>query len=834
MPAPPTPASALLRRHPAALLIVPTAALLGGQVAAEAVEIAAAVRWTWIALFGAGAAWLFLRREGRWAVLFLSTGTLFLVGYAAYRNALAPRLPPDHLRLRAAAGEALYVEAVHYREPERLLDRTRWYLRAEALWLPHGAEEARGNVLVVLRDERGDWRYGDRVRLWLRLRPPRNPGNPGGFDYERYLARRGIYVTAFLSDDTGVELLARGGGAWSWVERVRREIRSFFERSLPSESAALLKALVVGDMGGISREMRESAVAAGVAHILSISGLHVAMLGAVVFVLVRAAGAASTFVLLRFNLLKIATFASFLAVLLYTLVAGAMVPTVRSAIMIGVYQGAVLLDREDEVFSSLALAALLIGLAWPGVAMEISFQLSFLAVLAIVWGLRRVQKWWPPTRERGLPQERSRLRPLVRRAALYLAVPLLATVGTAPAIAHHFGHLSLAGLLSNPAIVPLVGFLVVPLGLTSGFVSLVSSAAASLVLALAEPLAGLTLALVAFFAALPLASVAVPVPDAAEVALLYLLLLPFVLATRRWQLAAAAAVAVSAAALAVAAWGRPRGELRVTFLSVGQGDAAVVEFPGKATLVVDAGGSPLGDFDPGEAIVAPFLRARKIVRVDYLFVSTPRVDHYGGMRAVVQQFSPSEFWSGGKAAKGWRYRELDDALDRAGVRRISLAAADRCRVIEGVRACVLYSPDNATEDSSVVLRLDYGRASFLFPGDIGKKEEARLVRARELLASTVVKVPRHGSATSSTDPFVAATAPKLAVVSVGDRNPFGFPREEALARYRARGAEVLRTDEDGAITVETDGRTLRYWTFRSKKRGRLSLESEAPAGGRCG
>jgi competence protein ComEC len=317
--------------------------------------------------------------------------------------------------------------------------------------------------------------------------------------------------------------------------------------------------------------------------------------------------------------------------------------------------------------------------------------------------------------------------------------------------------------------------------------------------------------------------VAVPLPSAGEVALLYALLLPFLLATRRWQLGAAAALAGAAALVALASWNRPRGELRVTFLSVGQGDAAVVEFPGQRVLLVDAGGRAFGDFDPGEAIVAPFLRARKILRVDYLFVSTPRVDHYGGMRTIVQQFGPSEFWSGGRAAATRRYRELDDALDRAAVRRVSLSAKDGCRTIEGVRACVLYAPESEREGSSVVLRLEYGRASFLFLGDIGKKEEARLVSAQAPLASTVVKVPRHGSATSSSENLVAASAPRLAVVSVGDRNPFGLPREEVLARYRARGAAVLRTDEDGAIAIETDGRTLRYRTYRSQKRGSLLL-----------
>ena len=132
---------------------------------------------------------------------------------------------------------------------------------------------------------------------------------------------------------------------------------------------------------------------------------------------------------------------SFLAVLFYTLLAGAMVPTVRSAIMIGVYELAVLLDREEEVFTSLAFAALLIGLAWPGVIMDISFQLSFLAVLFIVWGMRKMQEWFPARPRDELPQDRSWLWPRLRQIGLHLAVPILATVGTGPMIAYYFGNL---------------------------------------------------------------------------------------------------------------------------------------------------------------------------------------------------------------------------------------------------------------------------------------------------------------------------------------------------------------------------------------------------------
>ncbi len=819
----------LLRDYPNAFVIAPALTLLAGQVlaAAKSEFLPVAVPFAVIVVFVV----LVAAKAWRWGLLALVSGGTLFAGYLMHDAALRPKLPARHLRLASHLTEHLYLEAVHYREPERLPDRSRWYLRAERIWSPQGSQETEGRILVTVGADKAEWRYGDRVRLWLRVRPPRNFGNPGSFDYESYLARRKIYLTAYLETDVGVGLLHREpGGLWGWVESLRREIGRFFDRHLESADAALMKALVVGDMGGITRELREQSAAAGVAHVLSISGLHVGMLGVVVFFLVRFVGSFSATLMLRWNLLKIATVFSFLAVLFYTCIAGAMVPTVRSAIMIAVYEFAVLLDREEEVFSSLALAALIIGLVWPGVVAEISFQLSFLAILAIVWGMRKAQQWWPAKRSAEHPKEKGWLRPRMRGFTFFIAVPILATVGTGPMIAHHFGHLSLAGFVSNPVIVPLVGFAVVPMGLVTGFLSLAVPGLAQWLLNVAQPMLWLNEALVSFFASLPLASISVPIPNIVEVGLLYVFLLSFMAVQTRRQLALACVIFL----LGSFGWGYywwqerwNRSELRITHLSVGQGDAAVVEFPGRKVLILDAGGTASGEFDPGESIVAPFLRARKILNVDYLVLAYPRSDHYGGMKSIVQQFSPHEFWSGSSRGESVAYRELEEALEKSNVRRRVLDPRDPCQNIEGVEFCVIGGSNETAAEASLVVRFAYQDASFLFAGDVGAREEKSLLRQKAPLHSIVIKVPRHGSANSSTEEFVSAAKPRLAVLSVGQRNPFGLPRAEVLTRYRQVGAEILRTDEDGAVILETDGKKLTYQGYRSGRRGSLVLDASS-------
>ncbi|HET8564189.1 MAG TPA: DNA internalization-related competence protein ComEC/Rec2, partial [Candidatus Binatia bacterium] len=637
-----------------------------------------------------------------------------------------------------------------------------------------------------------------------------------------------IYATGFLENDNEVELVARiPGMVWGLVEHLRREIRRFIDGNFSPDNGALMKALVVGDMGSISKSTRAEFTAAGVNHVLSISGLHVGMLGLVIFWLVRLGCSFSTILLLRLNLIKVATSCSFIAVLFYTGLAGGMVPTVRSAIMIGVYELAVLMDREEEVLTSLTFAALLIALYWPGVCADVSFQLSFLAVLFIVLGMRKTQEWFPLQQpQEQLPQERSWLQGRLRKVGLYLAVPVLATIGTGPLIAHYFGHLSLVGFVANPVVVPLVGFVVVPLGLLIAFVSLLQPLLAVPLIWMTEPLVSGTIRLVAFFSGLPYANIAVPVPNMVELMALYLIVVSVLLLRGKRHAVLAFATVLLAFTVDGCFWWQERfsrQDLRVTYLSVGHGDATVVEFPGSKVLLIDAGGTMTGEFDTGESIVAPYLRSRKILKVDYLLVSHPRVDHYGGMRTIVREFGPKEFWSGPSRGRTNRFEELEEELESARVRQLQLTDQEVCRAIDHVLLCVLYPSVVASGDVSVVVRLSFGKTSFLFAGDIEKRDEKALLEKPIELSSTVLKVPRHGSHTSSTDEFVAKVSPKLAIISVGERNRFGWPREEVISRYREAGSEILHTGRDGAVTVETDGKTLRYHTYRSGKTGVLSF-----------
>jgi competence protein ComEC len=378
-----------------------------------------------------------------------------------------------------------------------------------------------------------------------------------------------------------------------------------------------------------------------------------------------------------------------------------------------------------------------------------------------------------------------------------------ASVATAPVLAFHFRQLPILGLLANLAGVP-IGSALTAVATLAAVAAQLSPGAAGPLLAAAGPLAAALLALSDAAAAPRWGVLGLASPGLAGAAGFALVA---VVAGRVRGARRALAIAAAAACLLLpgplrAAAARARGGLEVWFVSVGHGDAALLRLPDGSAVLVDAGGAPDGGADPGARDVVPLLRDLGVRRLAAVFASHPHPDHVLGFAAVRDAFPIELAFSNGDAGDGEAREVLaslrptpllpGDGWERAGV-RFDVLGGDRERL--------------AANDASLVLRVSYGATAFLFPGDLEGAGEAAAV-ARGGLAADVVKVPHHGSGRSSTPAFTAAVRPRLAAVSVGLRNRYGFPHEDAVARWRSVGALVLRTDE-GAIRVVSDGHCVR-------------------------
>ncbi len=798
-----------MRRAPL-LVSIALGLLLGDVFAGSRTTVPPA--WAIAGVAGAGTVLLFVTEPAvvRIGVVLLTC----TIGYVQAARVYRPSFPADDVAT-APQRLPLLLEATLVADPEPLGDRLRFWLAAERVDDGWGWRHVQGQVLLTVHTVAQAWNLGDHLRAAVTLRRPRNFGNPREFNLEAYWARRGVYVTAFAADDAAFERIGHvAQGLAEPLARWRRGVERLFRSTLPEPQAAVLGALIIGRKTTLPHELRAAFSRAGVSHVLSISGLHVGLVAATGYAVLRWLLARSRWLLLTANVPKLAAAVSVIPVLLYAGIAGTNVATTRSVIMVLVFAGAVLVDRQRHLLASLALAVILILATSPGAALDISFQLSFLAVLGLVLGLDRFWPWWRHWEELHLVRLRGWRVRLWRPVMVYFVVSLSALAATAPLTAFHFNQVSFIAIVANAVVVPLLGSAAVVLGLAAALGYLLWEPLAHGCVLLAGPVVQLGVWVVERCAAVPFAAIRVVTPTGLELALTYAAL--FAAVRLRGRARRVSLAAVSVITICDISWWYVaryhRRDLQVTFLSVGQGESAVVELPGGEVMVVDAGGSGSAAFDIGERVIAPFLWSRKIAHIEYLVLSHPQSDHYGGMAFLAGNFSPREFWSNGSEEPTVSFSRLVQALRDNGVRFVALHRGDRRRL--GMVEAVVESPpaldvDLSLNNQSLVVSLGFRGRRVLFTGDVERAGEARMVASADgTLASAVLTVPHHGSATSSSPPFLEAVAPQVAVISDGFRNPFGFPSAEVLHRYAARHCAVARTDLDGAVQVRIteDGR----------------------------
>lgn len=534
----------------------------------------------------------------------------------------------------------------------------------------------------------------------------------------------------------------------------------------------LMRALVTGARDELPEDQRDLLMATGTTHLLSVSGLHVGGMAAL------AAGLASALLWplafspwprLRGALTGVLGLGAACA---YAAAVGWPVPAVRCAWMVAAAVAGRALGRSGDAWSALGLAGCAVILWDPSQVAEASALLSFGAVAGILWVGPRFTRYLPPDCPRP-----------VRWVVTALATSLGATAGTLPVCAWLFQTLPPLSPLANLVAVPIIGGLATPLATLGGFGP---EPLAGWATALADGLCGLGLWLIR-----PLASAPWPVAVGPVGALMLALALPL-----RRQAGLVAGLALLALGLREV----PVGGLRVTWLNVGQGDAAALRWPDGRVWLVDGG-------PPSNAVLG-WLRREGITRVDAVFLSHPDMDHLGGLRAVVEGLEVGALWVPRTARP--------DEPEYAAFLALAEARGAQLRgpTDPPPRGARLWAPTGRSDnDGGLVLRVDYGRRSALFTGDVEAEGEAWL--AGRLGPVDVVKVPHHGSRTSSSAGLVHATRPLLAIVSVGRGNPFGHPAPEVLARWA--GARVLRTDLDGTVELWTDGHAMRLRAWRPQE-----------------
>ncbi|MFH1081153.1 MAG: DNA internalization-related competence protein ComEC/Rec2 [Pseudomonadota bacterium] len=757
---------------------------------------------------------------------------------------------PGHI-VHHAGPDILTIEGLITAPPKHFPEKTQMIVSAQRLRTKGAVIPVHGNILLNCVTG-ASLQYGQIIRFKTKLKIPHNFYNPGRFDYEKHLRFKDILVHGFISNPTHIVMLRENQGhpLRMQIEAFRYQLKTIIRTYSGSPTGEIIQALILGDQHEIPKTVREQFNRTGVSHILAISGFHVGIIAFFSILMVRMIMRTSEYLLLRFNITKVSMALSFIPVAVFALIAGMGISVVRATLMAFAFLVAIFLGKERDLYHVLALAALLILVACPPSLFDISFQLSFSAVAAILFITPKLTALIPKPPREGRPKTQLFIYRRLYDIALFVIVSVSATLGTLPLVIFNFNRISLITIPANLVVVPILGLLALPVCMAIVPAALLSTTLTIWLVKLSSLLVEMAVLMVDYFASISWAAYYVFTPNAIEIiAYVLLLLILFSLIDNRTKRRHALPSEIESlsrrsrklkgalAGLMLFLSGyllyshlidTQNRDLRITAIDVGQGSSTLIRFPGGKKMLIDGGGFFNDEFDIGRYVVAPFLWHQKIRKIDIVVLTHVHPDHLNGLKFIVENFDVGEVWSNGQEADTESFQTFRRTITERNIpfRRVSAATPPiqidevNVRILNPLVSAHLdddWNTYDGINNHSLVTKLAYGAVGILLPADISERTEARLVRQGVKINSDVLFVPHHGSLTSSTEPFLDAVHPRIAIVSCGKDNIFRFPHPVVLDRCDVRKIRVLRTDRDGAVTVATDGGDLRIHTFNQRR-----------------
>ncbi len=649
-----------------------------------------------------------------------------------------------------------------------------------------------GKLLVYA--EEGDWQYGQMVKIVGTLAKDLVNYNTGGFNYTNYLQNQGIVGSVFTQYGGSVTDTGLTGG--NLFMRLAQELRSKMEAAmakLPGEEASLLKGIIFGDKSGLEDSDKLVLSQTGIMHVFAASGLHV---GYVVLL--------GQFIVGIFGFGKWKRFTLITAlVLFYGAMVGFTPSILRAAVMTIIGLFAYTIKEEKDFYTAWAVAAFVCLLYRPGSLFEAGFQMSF----AAVWGVVILGKVFSELLHDKMPAKLKSV----------LSVTLGAQLAVMPLVGYYFNVLTLAGFLLSPLACVLAGMVVV-LGLISAPFALIGFG--NIPLYGAGLLADLMKTLADWIAFLPGAWCNVVTPSL-FVLLIYFVILLFLPYTAKIfnRRGLAIEVLILFLLLLLPSWqNKIDGYLEITFLDVGQGDSAYISTPLGQDILVDAGGSTSNLVGIGNNVVLPFLRSQGVSDLELAINSHPHEDHAGGLLAVFSAMPVEYLLTSDVFDQVPLQDELVTEAENAGAEVLYVQTGQVVNLEPGLSLEILWPPAEseydyeAANDGSLVFRLNYYQFSVLFCGDLAGDSLTEILT--QDVAADILKQPHHGSGTDFVADFYEAVDPKIVIISVGRDNSYGHPADNVINYWVDEGVFVYRTDQDGAISIKSDGTNWQVSTFK--------------------
>lgn len=653
--------------------------------------------------------------------------------------------------------------------------------------------------LTLVNTYLGDcpYEYGDVLKIKGRLEKPIGQKNFGEFDYELYLAREKIFTYINIWQEKDIQKIGEDDSNFlvSFSLSARDKIKEITKQTLPPPYNYLLVGMLLGEKSFIPSHLKEIFAEAGIMHILAVSGLHVGIIAMALLALLSMLKLPKKFKL----------FTLILILITYASITGFRPSVLRATIMFILLIGGKLINRSRNLNISLFFAAFLILLLNPLILYDAGFLLSFIVTFFIINLSPILQRLF------------SKIVVWIKNP---LAVSTAAWVGIFPLSAYFFSKVSIISIISNIFIIPLTGIAVI-LGFITFFIGLVSISLAGLFANLNYLVLNLITLIAKSFSSLPFAFIYVAQPSVMLIILYYLTVFFIIeifykktLSPKIKKKAILIVLSVTLLIIVVQVF-YPADNLKVNFINVGEGDCILIEAPNKINILIDGGGTPQSDFDVGNKIVIPYLRRKGINEIDLLILTHPHLDHLEGLLPVLKEFKVGMVLDSGLLCDSSAYKEFISLIQKKSIPYHKAKAGDNfvfSNNLEIILLNPLYDSDFYDEsdfnNASIVVKLFYKNADFLFTGDIEVTAEKKLLVWQNILQSDILKVGHHGSITSTNLEFLDKVDPRIAIITVG-KNHFGHPSQKIIERLEDKNIQIYRTDEDGTVIIRTNGQE--YW-----------------------
>lgn len=653
--------------------------------------------------------------------------------------------------------------------------------------------------LILVNTYLGDcpYEYGDVLKIKGRLEKPIGQKNFGEFDYELYLAREKIFTYINIWQEKDIQKIGEDDSNFlvSFSLSARDKIKEITKQTLPQPYSYLLIGMLLGEKNFIPPHLKEVFTEAGIMHILAVSGLHVGIIAMALLALLSMLNLPKKLKLLTLILILI----------MYASITGFRPSVLRATIMFLLLIGGKLINRSRNLNISLFFAGFLILLLNPLILYDAGFLLSFIVTFFII---------------NLSPIFQELFSKIVAWIKNPLAVSTAAWIGIFPLSAYFFTKVSIISIVSNILIIPLTVVAVI-LGFVTFFIGMASISLAGIVANINYLVLSLITLIAKSFSSLPFAFVYVAQPSILVIILYYLMVFFIIelfyikiLSQKIKKKAALIVLSITLLIISVQIF-YPTDNLKVNFINVGEGDCILIEAPNKINILIDGGGTPQGDFDVGSKIVVPYLRRKGINEIDLLILTHPHLDHLEGLLPVLKEFKVGMVLDSGLLCDISAYKEFISLIQKKSIPYHKAKAGDNFVFSNNLEIFLLnplYDSDFYDEsdfnNASIVVKLFYKNADFLFTGDIEVTAEKKLLVWQNILQSDILKVGHHGSITSTNLEFLDKVDPRIAIITVG-KNHFGHPSQKIIERLEDGNIQIYRTDEDGTIIIRTNGQE--YW-----------------------